>query len=181
MRQSSLFKDLPADIIVKLEQRAKELNEGQGEVDYNLSQNTAIAFRISDVRFLIHLKYINEIRTFSHIEPLPGTNSKVLGLMNIRGEVIPVFDFRSFWEKDSEEITSDSMILVLGKGNEKFGFFCDEVFGLEAINPANLKPVSVDHFLYGQKYILASLHREDRFDIVLDGAQLIAEENLEGA
>ncbi len=56
------------------------------------NQREIVSFRVADQDFCIDIGHVREIRGWSETTPLPHTPEYVKGLVNLRGNVIPVID-----------------------------------------------------------------------------------------
>jgi len=88
-----------------------------------------IAFRIADRQFVCGISEINEILRFSSLTSVPGTQSWLLGVANIRGNLIPVVDLKSFLESERTMVTNKSRVLLVKQQGGHVGLLVDEVMG----------------------------------------------------
>lgn len=93
-----------------------------------------ITFRLGKERFGINLNYVQEIIRPPEVIKVPLTREYFLGLANLRGEILPVFDGRLKIQIPPAELTESSRVVVLKQGREKVGLLVDrmaEVVDLE--------------------------------------------------
>lgn len=66
------------------------------------------------------------LRNTLPISPLPGLPSFFLGIVNIRGEIVPIIDLAAFLELHGSKQESQSLV-ILQKGTKVVGFPCDRI------------------------------------------------------
>ena len=53
---------------------------------------TCVRVRIGDEEYALPVRHVPEVAEIGDVTPVPGTPGQVLGIRNLRGEVLPVFD-----------------------------------------------------------------------------------------
>lgn len=82
-------------------------------------------FRIGALGLLIESDTTSEILEHASIYPLPNTPPWLLGLINLRGNLIPIFDIKQFLALDNEEAHEKRRLLILDQGEKAVGFYVD--------------------------------------------------------
>lgn len=105
--------------------------------------NSNLAFRIGTEAFGLNVKHIQAIMEYSHITKMPNTPNFMLGVMNLRGSVVPVIDTRIILGTSISEITSNSCILIIEynqNGIDKtLGYLVDVVSEAIEIDESGIK------------------------------------------
>ncbi|MBB4293860.1 purine-binding chemotaxis protein CheW [Rhizobium leguminosarum] len=112
--------------------------------DLNLSATTMleiIAFHLGDQQFCIRTTSIREIRGWAAATPLPHAPPYVLGVMNLRGSVIPVIDLAAKLGVLGAVSTERSAIVVAEIGNSIIGLVVDRVSDILSISSDRVQPV----------------------------------------
>lgn len=94
-----------------------------------------IAFEIGGHDFCIDIATVREIRGWTPASPLPHAPEHVLGVINLRGAVMPVLDVRCRLGLGRTEPTSRHVIVVVQDGDRLAGLLVDavqETFVVEA-------------------------------------------------
>lgn len=98
---------------------------------------------ISDgLDFGVKASYIIEIITNHHITPLPLLPAYIKGIINLRGQIIPIIDIRSKMGKAEGEYTSHSCIIVLDINSVMIGIYVDTVSLVADIDESKISPPS---------------------------------------
>ncbi len=87
-------------------------------------QRTRFGFRVGQVRLLIGVDTISEVVAQPAIFPVPNMPAWLLGLMNQRGNLLPVFDLHSLFDSDDEG-GQKRMVLILDRGEDAVGIPID--------------------------------------------------------
>jgi len=86
-----------------------------------------ISFEIAGQTFCIDIRGVREIRGWTPVTPLPQTPAYVMGVINLRGAVMPVLDLRQRLGLGITEPTSRHVIVVVQQGARIAGLLVDGV------------------------------------------------------
>lgn len=87
-----------------------------------------IVIRLGEEQYGIDIRYIDNIVRMQHITRVPKMPAYLKGVINLRGEVIPVISIRLKMGFDADEITKTTRIIVVKLEQEgNVGFIVDEV------------------------------------------------------
>ncbi|MBQ9989710.1 MAG: chemotaxis protein CheW [Lachnospiraceae bacterium] len=75
--------------------------------------NQYIVISMGDEQFGIDIKYIDNIVKMQHITRVPNVASYIRGIINLRGEIIPVMSLRRKMGMDDDVETKASRIIIL--------------------------------------------------------------------
>ncbi len=82
-------------------------------------------YRVGALNLLIKADIGSEVIRPQHLAPLPGAAAFLLGLINLRGNLVPVFDLCLALSGRRSEITSGKLFLILDKGDNAVGMLID--------------------------------------------------------
>jgi purine-binding chemotaxis protein CheW len=94
-----------------------------------------VAFRLGSQEFAVDVKAVREIRGWTPATRMPHAPSYVLGVINLRGNVLPILDLAARLGFGSAEPTSRHAIMVVEIGTQIVGLLVDgvsEIFSTEA-------------------------------------------------
>ncbi|MBB5536077.1 chemotaxis protein CheW [Rhizobium giardinii] len=100
-----------------------------------------IAFRISDQDFCVRTTTIREIRGWSPSIPVPHSPPDIVGVMNLRGSVIPIIDLAHKLGMKSTKPTERSAIVVAEVHEMVLGLVVDGVSDILTIGTSQVQPV----------------------------------------
>lgn len=84
-------------------------------------------FRVSEKFFALKLILIKEVILQKEIESIPKTQDNIKGIINLRGQVIPIINFSKILQIDAPESEKPNLIVLDAKDEKDFGFEVDEV------------------------------------------------------
>lgn len=116
-----------------LRERARKLaiegkNEDTGNVKFEI-----VEFMLSGERYGMESTYIREVYPLGDFTPIPCTPSFVLGVINIRGQVLSIIDIGTFFDLPRQGVTDLNMVIVLSSGTLEFGILADDILGVRMV------------------------------------------------
>lgn len=99
-----------------------------------------VSFHLGDQEFCIDIMAIREIRGWAPVTPMPHTPPYVLGLINLRGAVIPVIDMAGRLGMKMTEPSERSAIIVTDIGGKLVGLLVEQVSDMMTIRSEDLQP-----------------------------------------
>nr|WP_242848907.1 chemotaxis protein CheW [Syntrophomonas palmitatica] len=96
-----------------------------------------VVFKLAGEQFGVRIIQVQEINRLSKITKVPRAPRFVEGVINLRGDVIPLIDLRKRFEIESKEHNEFTRVIVSDINNKKIGIIVDEVLEVLRI-PANL-------------------------------------------
>jgi purine-binding chemotaxis protein CheW len=112
---------------------------GRPEEDVS-QQLELLSFRLAREVYAVRLTSIKQIIKLTPITTVPRAPAYVLGIISLRGTIIPVFDLRRRLELPRAEATRKSRIVVVSEGRFTVGLIVDEVEQVARISAAALEP-----------------------------------------
>lgn len=112
------------------------------KLNQDIKQGIGLFFMVNGKDMVLPLEDVREILNVSALEPVPNAVAHVIGIMNIRGEVVPIiggriFDVQAGSEKVSEpsrEATKktdrNAKIIIIGSGEGMKGLLVDYIYGV---------------------------------------------------
>lgn len=117
-------------------------------MDKNVANNDSkqyIILRFDSEQYGIDISYIDNIVRLQPITRVPHTQPYFLGIINLRGEIIPVMSMRKKFELPDKENTNATRILILKlEGNSKIGILVDEVREVVTLSEDDVEKVAAD-------------------------------------
>lgn len=94
-----------------------------------LNTKQYISVRLGNDLYAIEIKYIENIIVMQNITRVPKAQSYFLGVINLRGEVIPVMSLKGRLGLDKDEFTSTTRIIIVKseRSAAPVGIIVDEV------------------------------------------------------
>jgi purine-binding chemotaxis protein CheW len=93
-----------------------------------------LEFHLAQERYALETRYVREVYPLKDLTPLPCTPPFVLGIVNVRGRILPVIDLKKFFDLPEQGVT-DLHRIILIEGNElDFGLLADATVGVRSIH-----------------------------------------------
>lgn len=86
-----------------------------------------VTFRLDDETYGINVMQIQEVLRYTEIAPVPGAPDYVLGIINLRGNVVTVIDTRKRFGLSQSDISDHTRIVVLEIDGQVVGVLVDSV------------------------------------------------------
>lgn len=99
-----------------------------------------IEFLLAHERYAVASEYVREVYPLEDITPLPCTPAFVLGIVNVRGEILPVIDIKKFFDLPEKGLTDLNKVIVLESRDMAFGIVADAISGVRRIQRAGIQP-----------------------------------------
>ncbi|SHH26855.1 chemotaxis protein CheW [Caloranaerobacter azorensis] len=117
--------------------------------------NQYVLFKLEDESYGIEIEYVKTIEKISNITRVPNTKPYVKGVINLRGEVIPVIDLRERFGLPIRDYNNDTRVVIVSIQDYIIGLIVDsssEVIYLndnEVDNPPVVGEVNTVEFIKG--------------------------------
>jgi purine-binding chemotaxis protein CheW len=139
-----------------------------------------LTFMIGDATYGIDIPCVQEIRGWSAVTRLPHAPADVLGVLNLRGTIVPILDLRLRFGCTDVQYTPVTVIIVVSvsspKGPRDFGMVVDAVSDVIDIAPEDVKPAPELGAEAHSTYVRGLLAVADRMVVLLDIDLLIGRE-----
>ena len=129
---------------------------------------TWVTFRLAGELFALPVTAAREILRVSTITRVPHAPHTVRGIINMRGRVVPVVDFRVRLGLPVADVSPKSRILIASTRNRLLGLLVDEVEQVVSLDANAVAPPPDDVMTNQSEYIVGVYHLDDRLLILLD-------------
>jgi purine-binding chemotaxis protein CheW len=150
------------------------------KVAVNNSSNDSViqwvTFRLADEIYGINVMQVQEVLRVSEIAPVPGAPHYVLGIINLRGNVVTVIDTRIRLGLETSEVTDSTRIVIIEGAKHVVGILVDcvaEVVDLTMSDVESAPSVGNDE---SAKYIQGVASRDGELLILVDLNKLLTDE-----
>lgn len=134
-----------------------------------------IVVNIKNEQYGIDIQYIDNIVKMQKITRVPKAQSYFKGVINLRGEIIPVMSIRNKFGLEDDEITDKTRIIILKpEQQESIGIIVDLVKEVVSLNSENIEKLSQDINDENSKYIIGIGKNQDSLISLLNIHGVIA-------
>jgi purine-binding chemotaxis protein CheW len=136
-----------------LKARAVSMAEDPDQKRDTYTQIEIIEFVLSTENYGVESSFVGEVFQLKEFTPLPGVPAFILGIVNVRGRILPVIDLKKFFSLPEKGLGELNRVIILQDEQMEFGILVDEVIGTKAIFPEELLPVPSSVTGIIEKYI----------------------------
>jgi len=144
-------------------------------------QWSGVGFQVDETKYVLAIDQIVEVLILTETTKIPGISQWVLGLGNIRGNLIPVIDLKAFLYKKPIKTTAHTRMVVIQQIGGQVGLVVDEVFGQKHFNKKQLVNKSKLQKKDSLKYSEIAYKEEDNIWNVLQDDVLINDSSFQNA
>ncbi len=152
------------------EERATEArNERIAVIDYKM-----VTFSLAGKDYAIDIMQVKEIAKAGRFTFVPNTSPFVIGVYNLRGDIIPIIDLRIFFNIPTKTREADALesMIIIHVDEQTFGIVVDAIDKVVGISKSSIQP---PHPIFGDiniKYIHGVVENQNRLYILLDVSRI---------
>ena len=98
-----------------------------------------IVFSVGREEYGLEIEKVQEVIRMKTIKKLPSTPEFILGVMNLRGNIIPVVGLREKFGLDKQEVQTFTRIIVVNHKDKLVGMVVDQVNQVISVAPENIE------------------------------------------
>lgn len=137
-----------------------------------------LSFILAGEFYGIPLLMVREIIGFMKITPIPQTPDHFQGVINLRGEILPVIDLRLKLDMEASAPSTETCIIIVAVTEQKVGLIVDRVASVQTVASAEIQtPPTIDSQI--DSHCVMGLGRQgDTVTILLAMERLLPEREL---
>jgi purine-binding chemotaxis protein CheW len=136
-----------------------------------------LTFALGGEEYGVEILKVQEIRGYAPITPIPNTPPHVMGVMNLRGAIIPVVDLRRTLAMPAAEYTAFTVIVVVTVGTRVMGMIVDAVSDVLDIARADIQATPDFGTQVDARFIHGMARTAGKLVILLDIDRVLGEEH----
>lgn len=153
-----------------LRRRARELARLPVAEESGTDRLELVQFRLAAETYGIESRHVREIVPLRDYTPLPCTPNFVMGIVNIRGQILSLLDLGRLFDLPAAAMTSESRVMVLSDGDMEFGILAEVLLGVTSVAPEAVRETLPT--LAGSRSTYLRGITDERL-IILDAARLL--------
>lgn len=158
-----------------LRNRARQLALEPPESAADVLSVAVIEFCLASETYAIELTSVREIIPLKELTPVPCTPPFVLGLINIRGQLLSVISIKKFFQLPEKGLTDLNKVIVVSVGGFEIGILADVVLTAKTILLSEIQP-AIHTFTGIHAQFLKGITRDQT--ILLDLQALVTDQKL---
>lgn len=112
-----------------------------------------IEFRLASETYGIETTFVREVYPLKEYTTLPGVPAFVLGIINVRGQIVSVIDLKKFFNLPEKGLGELNKVIVIQKERMEFGILADIIQGTHSIPLKSIQTSLPDISGIGSEYL----------------------------
>jgi purine-binding chemotaxis protein CheW len=137
-----------------------------------------LAFKLGSEEYGIDILRVQEIRSFEQPTRIANTSPHVLGVVNLRGTIVPIVDMRVRFSLEQTAYDAFTVVIVLHIGQRVVGMVVDGVSDVITLSNDQLRPVPEFNSVIDSEHLMAIGALEQRMLILLDIEKLMTSPDM---
>ncbi len=137
-----------------------------------------LTFQLKNQTYGFSIAKVQEINRMMDITPVPKTARSLVGVINLRGKVIPVVDLSLQLNMGSAEISKNTCIIVTETENGPIGVVVDFVNSVMEISEKQIEVLPVVNQSEKTNFIIGLAKIDEQVVVLMDILAVLAKENL---
>jgi purine-binding chemotaxis protein CheW len=137
-----------------------------------------VVFKLSNEEFAVEVASVEAIIKLQAITKVPHAPAHVVGVTNLRGNIVPVIDLKKRLSLPATENTADTRIIVALIQDSKVGMVVDAVSQVVEIEDSQIEPTPQISTSIDSTYIRGIVKVEKLLVIMLDLAMIFSDEKI---
>ncbi|MFZ3064774.1 MAG: chemotaxis protein CheW [Nitrospirota bacterium] len=139
-------------------------------------------FRFENELYGIEIDQIQEIINLQKVFPVPRAPNYIMGVINLRGNIVPVIDIKPIlklpmWKQD----INSSIVLINADSNMIIGIVVDEIGDVVLLTGSKIEPLDIKKDDERSKYLTGISKLTDKVLVILDARRIIDDTKLAAA
>ncbi|WP_218353199.1 chemotaxis protein CheW [Alteromonas lipotrueiana] len=135
-----------------------------------------VTYRLGDETYGINVMQVQEVLRYTEIAPVPGAPDYVLGIINLRGNVVTVIDTRSRFGLPPSDTTDNTRIVIIESDEQVVGILVDSVAEVVYLKSSDIDSAPNVGTEESAKFIQGVSNREGELLILVDLNKLLSDD-----
>ncbi len=135
-----------------------------------------VTFRLENEKYGINVMQVQEVLRVSEIAPVPGAPDYVLGIINLRGNVVTVIDTRKRFGLIPKEMDDSTRIVIIESDDQVVGILVDSVAEVVDLRVSEMEAAPNVGTEESAKFIQGVASHDNELLILVDLNRLLTDE-----
>jgi purine-binding chemotaxis protein CheW len=137
-----------------------------------------LTFKLAGEEYGVGILTVQEIRGWSQVTAIPHSPRWLLGVINLRGVVVPIIDLRIKFNLERADYNEFTVVIILNVGARVVGIVVDGVSDVITLSGAQIKPAPSLGNNADTSHIIGFGTLDERMRILMDVERLMASADL---
>ena len=139
----------------------------------------SVVFKLDEERYGLDITYVNGIEREQSVVRVPNASRNIKGIINLRGEVIPVLNLRAKFNMPNQTSSEETEFIIINLPNNKVALEVDSVDEINNVEDVNMVDMPVIAKGTGVKYFDRVAKVGDNLIILINALELLSDDELE--
>ena len=158
-----------------LKTRAKALAVGKKDESALKEFIEILEFKLASETYGIETAFIREVYPLKDLTTMPGTPSFVLGIVNVRGQIISVINLKKFFNLPEKGLGELNKVIIIRNELMEFGILADIIVGTRSVSLDAIQSSPVSTSEIGAEYLKGVTNDHT---IILDATKILEDEKI---
>ena len=158
-----------------LKARARELSREHGKAVDERGFLEIIQFRMASETYGVESAFVREVYPLKDFTPLPGVPPFIVGIVNVRGQILSVVDLKKFFNLPDKGLGDLNKVIILRDDRMEFGILTDAILGVGQVSIGAIRALPLTVSEIGVEYMRGVT--ADRV-IILDAERVLGDERI---
>ena len=135
-----------------------------------------VTFKLQEETYGINVMQVQEVLRYTDIAPVPGAPMYVMGIINLRGNVVTVIDTRARFGLPPSEVTDNSRIVIIESERQVIGIMVDSVAEVVYLRSSEIESAPNVGTEESAKFIQGVCNRGEELLILVDLNKLLSDD-----
>ncbi|AHL32917.1 chemotaxis protein CheW [Pseudomonas sp. SAICEU22] len=135
-----------------------------------------VTFKLDNETYGINVMRVQEVLRYTEIAPVPGAPSYVLGIINLRGNVVTVIDTRQRFGLSSTEVNDNTRIVIIEADKQVVGILVDSVAEVVYLRQSEIETAPNVGNEESAKFIQGVCNKNNELLILVELEKMMSEE-----
>ncbi|GAA6134850.1 chemotaxis protein CheW [Oceaniserpentilla sp. 4NH20-0058] len=135
-----------------------------------------VTFRLDNETYGINVMQVQEVLRYTEIAPVPGAPPYVLGIINLRGNVVTVIDTRLRFGLSETQTNDQTRIVIIETENQVVGILVDAVAEVVYLRQSEIETTPNVGNEETAKFIQGVCHKNEELLILVDLEKMMSDE-----
>lgn len=135
-----------------------------------------VTFKLAGETYGVNVMQVQEVLRYTEIAPVPGAPDYVIGIVNLRGNVVTVIDARYRFGLEPGEITDNTRIVILEAENHVVGILVDSVAEVVYLRLSEIETAPNVGNEESARFIQGVCHKNDELLILIELDKLLTDD-----
>lgn len=140
-----------------------------------MTDNQFVVFMLGEEKYGVDILKVGTISEYLEITRVPDAPKHVEGMINLRGDIIPVINLKKRFNIPETKPNEDSRIIIYSINGVDIGFLVDEASQVLKIEDENIEPTPAILKGEGREYIAGVGKHNNSIVIILDLSKILSD------